>query len=341
MTSRRGRLVVLASAAGLVGCALLVPSLAPGPHEHPFDHQLHVQQYELACVECHAGSTTEALAGMPALGRCRECHDQGEEETADYFAAITSSRPVDAPFISYTGPLRAELLPAHATHAAAGVSCTTCHGDVGASKATDPTVVPSMDTCTSCHETAAPAKTDCSACHRTLRADVAPPSHGITWKRGHGDQVRFGWTSQDDLREDACRFCHRPDDCVTCHQREQPRSHDAFFVARGHGMQALGDRAACATCHKPDSCSRCHQETRPQSHVASFGGARAQHCTGCHVPVESQQGCGLCHASTPSHQTATPLPPTHTLGMNCRQCHGVGQPLPHVDNGMECVSCHR
>jgi hypothetical protein len=27
--------------------------------------------------------------------------------------------------------------------------------------------------------------------------------------------------------------------------------------------------------------------------------------------------------------------------MNCRMCHGHGQPLNHADNGTECTSCHR
>jgi hypothetical protein len=27
--------------------------------------------------------------------------------------------------------------------------------------------------------------------------------------------------------------------------------------------------------------------------------------------------------------------------MNCRLCHGAGVPLPHVDNGSDCNSCHR
>jgi hypothetical protein len=38
---------------------------------------------------------------------------------------------------------------------------------------------------------------------------------------------------------------------------------------------------------------------------------------------------------------ATPLPPDHNAGMNCRMCHGNGQPLPHVDNGQQCTSCHQ
>jgi hypothetical protein len=35
------------------------------------------------------------------------------------------------------------------------------------------------------------------------------------------------------------------------------------------------------------------------------------------------------------------MPPGHTPGMNCRQCHGLTAPLPHADNGSECARCHR
>jgi hypothetical protein len=27
--------------------------------------------------------------------------------------------------------------------------------------------------------------------------------------------------------------------------------------------------------------------------------------------------------------------------MNCRQCHGMTAPLPHVDKGDDCNACHR
>jgi hypothetical protein len=54
----------------------------------------------------------------------------------------------------------------------------------------------------------------------------------------------------------------------------------------------------------------------------------------------SSTSCGVCHKGTPSHALATPLPPDHVPGMNCRMCHGNGQPLPHVDNGDSCTLCH-
>jgi hypothetical protein len=127
---------------------------------------------------------------------------------------------------------------------------------------------------------------------------------------------------------------------MACHVQVAPRSHTTHFVTRGHGWDAATDRQACAACHDQDACVRCHEQTRPRSHAGAWGGVRSTHCDSCHVPVASSD-CATCHQGTPSHASATPLPPTHTAGMDCRQCHGLSQPLPHVDNGMECIACHR
>ena len=75
------------------------------------------------------------------------------------------------------------------------------------------------------------------------------------------------------------------------------------------------------------------------SHTGSFGGTTSNHCVGCHLPLATTE-CYTCHKSTPSHETATPLPAGHTAGMNCRMCHGHGQPLPHADKGDACSTCH-
>ena len=48
----------------------------------------------------------------------------------------------------------------------------------------------------------------------------------------------------------------------------------------------------------------------------------------------------VCHKDTRSHALAAPKPAWHTPAMNCRQCHGVSQPLPHVDKGDNCNLCH-
>jgi len=54
------------------------------------------------------------------------------------------------------------------------------------------------------------------------------------------------------------------------------------------------------------------------------------------------ESCFVCHKGTPSHNLAPPMPafPPHNAAMDCRSCHGVTAPLPHVDNGDSCTFCH-
>ena len=78
---------------------------------------------------------------------------------------------------------------------------------------------------------------------------------------------------------------------------------------------------------------------RPDSHGGNWGGTQSVHCLTCHFPL-SGESCAVCHKGTPSHLEAAPKPDWHTPAMNCRQCHGVGQPLPHVDKGDDCNACH-
>ena len=85
----------------------------------------------------------------------------------------------------------------------------------------------------------------------------------------------------------------------------------------------------------------CHSQTPPVNHVGQWGGRRSLHCGSCHLPGLREEGCYLCHKGAPSHKSATPLPPDHLPGMDCRQCHGVSIRLPHFDNSDACSACHK
>ncbi|HEX6882245.1 MAG TPA: cytochrome c3 family protein [Planctomycetota bacterium] len=325
--------------AALAGCSLvetLLPEAQPEPFA--FSHRLHVEAAALACTDCHAPGP-DGEPGWPAPADCARCH--AEE------ASVPPERRVAALFegeryrAARVGAQADEIVFAHAPHAAS-LDCASCHATVAADDGGLATLrgalVLSMDACLACHadHRAAPQEVDCAACHVEIRADRAPPSHALAWTSNHGLVAR----ARSGARLDRCAMCHAESSCDACHQTQLPESHDNFFRRRGHGLQSSLDRASCDTCHDPDSCSRCHAETRPLSHTGSFGAPRDRHCLTCHEPLRSTS-CGVCHADTPSHDLATPLPPDHVPSMNCRLCHGNGQPLPHVDNGQTCTSCHR
>jgi hypothetical protein len=156
------------------------------------------------------------------------------------------------------------------------------------------------------------------------------------WLKVHGDVARAhaGGTSED------CTLCHSENSCSECHLTQMPPSHTNFWRRRGHGQIAAFDRDDCSTCHQPDACNRCHEQALPVSHRGTWGGTRSTHCFSCHFPLRAE-GCFTCHKDANSHQLATPLPANHFPGMDCRQCHGLTAPLPHVDNGTDCEACHR
>lgn len=323
----------------LAGC-ILVDSLVQSERPFAFPHRLHVEDEGLECSDCHANWEDSDDPGMPRAAQCALCH-------SDLDAEKPPTRQVSALFegdgfrAAHAGRQADEILFPHQRHATAGLACTGCHAAVAADEGTlserGSELRASMEDCLACHAASAgPRESDCAACHAEIRAGLAPPSHRANWTRYHGTLVR----GRAEARADQCALCHQPSDCTTCHQIELPAGHTDYWRRRGHGLTASMDRESCQTCHDPDSCQRCHEETAPASHAGGWGEPRDRHCLACHEPLRGES-CGVCHAATPSHDQATPLPPDHLPGMNCRQCHGNGQPLPHVDNGQVCTSCHR
>lgn len=145
-----------------------------------FSHVQHVAEVGLDCGHCHEGALTKASASLPANAVCLECHDQlfrGTPELQPLYEAARSGRQVHWN--------RLYMLPDHAhfhhgVHARAGVTCATCHGDVGAMTEVEQAVALTMDFCVDCHRDAQthPSRTgvqlatawrrdltDCSVCH--------------------------------------------------------------------------------------------------------------------------------------------------------------------------------
>jgi hypothetical protein len=343
--SRRRTLRRWAACLGALALLLVAGCLlkeAPEAVEQPlaFPHRVHIEDEGLDCSDCHANAEDSEDPGMPLAAQCALCHsdldqEKPEEERA---AALFEGSTFRA---AHAGRQSEEILFSHQRHAALGLECTACHAQVAEDEGTlaqrGLELRLSMDACVACHAASSgPLLADCAACHAEIRAGVAPPSHRDDWTRYHGSYVRGRAPS----RSDQCALCHQQSECTTCHQIELPANHNNYWRRRGHGLTASMDRDGCVTCHDSDSCQRCHEETRPVSHVGSWGAPKDRHCLECHEPLRATS-CGVCHEGTPSHDQATPLPPDHSLGMDCRACHGHGQPLPHVDNGQPCTSCHQ
>jgi len=335
---RLARAVGLVAVVSLGGCMLVRALQADEPLA--FNHKVHVEGEGLECADCHSRWEDAEDPGLPLPAQCALCHsDLDAEKPADRQVA---SLFTDGRFrATHAGKLPDEVLYSHQQHATRGLECVTCHAQVaqddGHLAQHKAELITSMDECLACHATGnGPHESDCAACHSQIRADVPPPSHAANWKRYHGTLVR----AHADERAERCSTCHAQSSCESCHQLELPQNHDNYWRRRGHGLTASMDRQSCMTCHDTDSCQRCHEDSKPISHTGAFGAPRDNHCLICHEPLRGES-CGVCHAQATSHEQATPLPADHLPSMNCRQCHGHGQPLPHVDNGQQCTSCHR
>jgi hypothetical protein len=338
---RAGRAWFLVLAvAGLLylGGCLLVDALEP--EALAFNHRSHGQELEFACGDCHGAWEDQESPGMPHEAQCALCHQDldAEKPPERRVASLFEGQGYQA---VRAGRQSEEILFSHQQHATRGLDCTACHAQVAADEGRlalrGDDLRMTMEACLECHaQSSGPSVSECSACHAEIRADLPPPSHRANWMRYHGTFVR----GRSVARADLCSLCHTTSECTTCHQIQLPESHNNYWRRRGHGLTASMDRDSCATCHDSDSCQRCHEETRPLSHVGAWGAPQDRHCLACHEPLRSQT-CGVCHAGTPSHDQATPLPPDHSPAMDCRLCHGNGQPLPHADNGQTCTSCHQ
>ena len=324
--------LLVAMAVTATGCVLLTTFSAK---ERPlaFSHAIHAAE-EMECGDCHLGAEDTDEPGMPVQAQCMLCHAgiDAEKPPEKKAEALFSGGKLVAARVTELGD---EVIFSHAQHVGAGQDCETCHTGMSGNARIESDMRIDMDECMSCHAAQGIAN-DCATCHREIRADTAPSSHAHNWSRMHGQSVR--WPTND--MAGRCSLCHTESSCTTCHAETPPQNHNNFWRIKGHGVAAQMDRANCAVCHQPDTCSRCHTETLPMSHSGSFGAPLSTHCVSCHFPL-ADNGCAVCHQGTPSHASATPMPAWHTPGMNCRQCHGVTQPLPHVDDGSSCTMCHR
>jgi len=317
---------------GSSGCVIL--NSFTSKDTFAFNHRIHVQDEGLECLDCHTDAEEGDEPGVPVLKQCNLCHEDidadqpPERQVASLFA--------DGKFrMTHPDAIPSEVKFSHLTHVTQfEENCTVCHAGIDQNEQPNRMEPLQMDTCIECHESQG-REDDCVVCHTEVNRDWSPRNHELAWDKLHGDISR----SCPDQSAQDCTLCHTEQSCDVCHHTEKPDNHGSYFRRRGHGIEARIDRDNCTTCHTPDYCDRCHEQTKPLNHAGSFAGTQSTHCVGCHFPLQGES-CFTCHKDNPGHLQATPLPANHSPGMNCRQCHGVTQPLPHVDKGDLCIACH-
>ncbi len=128
-----------------------------------FDHQRHAA-LELECTHCHKDAATGVRAGFPAASVCLACHSSGNRDNED-IRKLVAMAP-DSEVVPETPVYRLPdfVFFRHSAHAANGLSCARCHGEVPTQSRIQAVLPMKMAACVQCHQTEK-ASVACTTCH--------------------------------------------------------------------------------------------------------------------------------------------------------------------------------
>jgi hypothetical protein len=134
-----------------------------------FSHRIHVEK-GTQCLFCHSSAMRAPVAGIPSVQKCIDCHtiiateSEAVQEIAGYWER---GEPVPWERVNRQPDF---VFFSHQPHLGAGVSCETCHGDVGQMDIARSVVRMDMGWCLGCHLEQPEEKVahlmDCLACHK-------------------------------------------------------------------------------------------------------------------------------------------------------------------------------
>ena len=176
MSSWKVRLSALARWSLLLGVLIPAASCAkrdPSTQPIAFSHRQHVAK-KIPCTFCHTGAEKYRLATIPSVTLCMSCHSVVKANSPEIQKVkLYLKHQEEIPWHRiYQLPKEADVFFNHHRHAAAGVKCVSCHGDVGSKDALALEVKHVMGFCVQCHrehrEQFRPAvlADDCATCHR-------------------------------------------------------------------------------------------------------------------------------------------------------------------------------
>lgn len=119
----------------------------------PFSHTIHVDQLGMDCRYCHSYVEVASHSNVPTTATCIACHGEGKIRfESPKLAAVRESWATGQP-INW---VRVHKVPDytyfnHAVHVNRGVSCVSCHGDVGTMPIISQFEPQSMSWCLDCH----------------------------------------------------------------------------------------------------------------------------------------------------------------------------------------------
>lgn len=117
----------------------------------PFSHEIHAGQFNIDCRYCHIGAEKSQHAVIPPMNVCMNCH-KAVKTDSPLIQKLTKMYEEGKP-IEW---VRIHELPDHvrfnhSRHVKKGISCQSCHGDVGGMKKVYQNASLVMGWCLDCH----------------------------------------------------------------------------------------------------------------------------------------------------------------------------------------------
>ncbi len=247
-----------------------------------FTHAQHLEEEDVGCQTCHAQATSSRSSLdnlIPGEKACDECHDIDRERARELAAegkpAAFLCNDCHVEYDPKTGMVARVRIPPpnlkndHAAHAAAGIDCARCHGDLhaeGVGRATR-AQLPSMSLCLECHDGRQASK-KCITCHLAGPGGIVrtefpegklQPSGAL---RGAEHDLSFRRDHRAVAKDDPsyCAKCHRKDFCIECHNGViKPMDFHGNDYTSLHAIDARRNRPDCSACHRLQTfCVGCH-----------------------------------------------------------------------------------
>ena len=121
-----------------------------------FSHRHHAGELRIDCRYCHVTVETSAFAGMPSTQTCMTCHSQIFTDTTMLQPVVISAERQQPLHWNRVNALPDHVYFNHSIHIAKGVSCITCHGEVGDMPLMAKGQPLTMRWCLDCHRDPAP-----------------------------------------------------------------------------------------------------------------------------------------------------------------------------------------
>lgn len=256
----------------------------------------HAQSLDHAsCVACHERA---GLSGVPANVMSRVSMVVAKIKGTQPSGAIVDSQPclrchrnVLKGVTTSAGGVRMS----HAAPIAAGMTCTSCHPEVGHGRPNGAT----MSDCLVCHDSKT-ASAACITCHTAQPLTVIAKSSSASTSTIGSGKITYPAV---DIPARQCGACHNQvKECDTCHGLRMP--HTDEFIHGGHAVTAaFSGKNVCWKCHTQQTdCGKCHSAYSPHPTTWLTAHQAYPWNTGCGCHHQGlNTGCFVCHQQAPPH----------------------------------------